>query len=191
MTGDAAATQVTGSGAAGATDGDWLRALVREIPDYPQPGVTFRDITPLLADPVAFRRCIDDLADRFADVEVDCVVGVESRGFILAAPIAYRLGAAFVPVRKAGKLPWAVVREEYQLEYGRDKLEIHRDAIHPDERVLVIDDVLATGGTAAATARLIEALGGDIVGIGLLIEIVGLGGRAAFADRRLEVLASY
>jgi adenine phosphoribosyltransferase len=191
MTGDAAATQVTGSAASGATDGDWLRALVREIPDYPTPGVTFRDITPLLADPVGFRRCVDDLADRFADVEVDCVVGVESRGFILAAPIAYRLGAAFVPVRKAGKLPWAVVREEYELEYGRDKLEIHRDAIHPDERVLVIDDVLATGGTAAATARLIEALGGDIVGIGLLIEIVGLGGRAAFADRRLEVLASY
>ncbi len=191
MTGDAAATQVTGSGAPGATDGAWLRALVREIPDYPHAGVTFRDITPLLADPVGFRRCIDDLADRFADVEVDCVVGVESRGFILAAPIAYRLGAAFVPVRKAGKLPWAVVREEYELEYGRDKLEIHRDAIHPDERVLVIDDVLATGGTAAATARLIEALGGDIVGIGLLIEIVGLGGRAAFADRRLEVLASY
>ena len=168
-----------------------VRDLVRDVPDFPSPGVLFRDITPLLADPVGFRRCIDDLADRFADVEVDCVVGVESRGFILAAPIAYRLGAAFVPVRKAGKLPWAVVREEYELEYGRDKLEIHRDAIHPDERVLVIDDVLATGGTAAATARLIEALGGDIVGIGLLIEIVGLDGRAAFADRRLEVLASY
>jgi adenine phosphoribosyltransferase len=191
MTGDGAATQVTGSAAPGAADGAWLRALVREIPDFPEPGVTFRDITPLLADPVGFRRCIDELAGRFADVEIDCVVGVESRGFILAAPIAYRLGAAFVPVRKAGKLPWAVVREEYELEYGRDKLEIHRDAIHPDERVLVIDDVLATGGTAAATARLIEALGGDIVGIGLLIEIVGLGGRAAFADRRLEVLASY
>jgi adenine phosphoribosyltransferase len=192
MTGDAA-TQVTGSVAPGSTalDGSWLRALVREIPDYPRPGVTFRDITPLLADPVGFRRAIDDLADRFADVEVDCVVGVESRGFILAAPIAYRLGAAFVPVRKAGKLPWAVVREEYELEYGRDKLEIHRDAIYPDERVLVIDDVLATGGTAAATARLIHALGGDIVGIGLLIEIAGLGGRAAFADHRLEVLASY
>jgi len=190
MTGDAA-TQVTGSGAPASSDGDWLRALVREIHDYPRPGVTFRDITPLLADPVGFRRCIDELADRFADVEVDCVVGVESRGFILAAPIAYRLGAAFVPVRKAGKLPWAVVREEYELEYGRDKLEIHRDAIHPDERVLVIDDVLATGGTAAATARLIEALGGDIVGIELLLENVGLGGRDAFADRRLEVLASY
>src|SRR6476659_5361234 len=188
MTGEAA-THV--SGVAASVDGDWLRTLVREIPDYPQPGVTFRDITPLLADPVAFRRCVDELADRFADVEVDCVVGVESRGFILAAPIAYRLGAPYVQVRKAGKLPWAVVREEYELEYGRDKLEIHRDAIHPDERVLVIDDVLATGGTAAATARLIEALGGDIVGMGLLLGSAGLGGREPFAGRRLEILAGY
>jgi len=169
----------------------WLRSLVREVPGWPQPGVTFRDITPLLGDRVAFTRCIDELADRFADVETDAVVGVESRGFILAGAIAYRLGAAFVPVRKSGKLPWAVVREEYDLEYGRSKLEIHRDAIHPDERVLVIDDVLATGGTAVATARLVEALGGSVVGIGLLIEIAGLGGRAAFADRRLEVLATY
>ena len=187
MSGDGA-TQVT------ASDVDapvWLRSLVREVPDWPQAGVAFRDITPLLADPAAFKRCIDELADRFADADVDAVVGVESRGFILAGAIAYRLGAAFVPVRKAGKLPWAVVREEYELEYGRDKLEIHRDAIHPDERVLVIDDVLATGGTAAATASLIEALGGSIVGIGLLIEIAGLGGRAAFAGRRLEVLATY
>jgi adenine phosphoribosyltransferase len=189
MTGDVAATQVTTP--AGVVEPAWLRSLVREIPDFPQPGVTFRDITPLLGDAVAFRRAIDELAGRFAGVEVDCVVGVESRGFILAAPIAYRLGASFVPVRKAGKLPWAVVREEYQLEYGRDKLEIHRDAIHPDERVLVVDDVLATGGTALATARLVEALGGTIVGIGLLLEILGLDGRGAFADRRLEVLASY
>jgi len=187
MTGDAA-TQVTGSAAPGASDGDWLRALVREIPDYPRPGVTFRDITPLLADPVAFRRCIDDLADRFADVEVDCVVGVESRGFILAAPIAYRLGAAFVPVRKAGKLPWAVVREEYELEYGRDKLEIHRDAIHPDERVLVIDDVLATGGTAAATLGLVEQAGGTVTGFSVLLELEFLGARAKLAPREVHAL---
>jgi adenine phosphoribosyltransferase len=182
------ATQVTTPDTAAPA---WLRSLVREIPDWPTPGVTFRDITPLLADPAAFTRCVDELAERFADTQVDSVVGVESRGFILAAPIAYRLGAGFVPVRKAGKLPWAVVREEYALEYGRAKLEIHRDAIHPDERVLVIDDVLATGGTAVATANLVEALGGTIVGIGLLIEVAGLGGRTAFADRRLEVLASY
>ena len=107
------------------------------------------------------------------------------------APVAYRLGASFVPVRKAGKLPWAVVREEYQLEYGTDRLEIHRDAIHPDERILVVDDVLATGGTAAATCRLVEALGGAIVGIGILIELSELEGRAALGERRLEALASY
>jgi adenine phosphoribosyltransferase len=173
------------------TDPVWLRALVREIPDFPEPGVTFRDITPLLGDADGFRRAIDVLAERFAGDAVDRVVGVEARGFILAAPVAYRLGASFVPVRKAGKLPWAVVREEYQLEYGTDRLEIHRDAIRPDERILIVDDVLATGGTAAATCRLVEALGGSIVGIGILIELSALGGRAALGDRRLEALASY
>jgi adenine phosphoribosyltransferase len=119
------------------------------------------------------------------------VVGIEARGFILAAAVAYRLDAGFVPVRKAGKLPWAVAREEYALEYGTDKLEIHRDAIHPDERILVIDDVLATGGTAAATARLIETLGGTIVGLGFLIEITALGGLARLTDYRVESLARY
>src|SRR5918992_700242 len=150
------------------TEPTWLRALVRDIPDFPEPGVTFRDITPLLGDADGFRRAIDELADRFSADQVDRVVGVEARGFILAAPVAYRLGASFVPVRKAGKLPWAVAREEYQLEYGTDRLEIHRDAIHPDERILVVDDVLATGGTASATGRLIETLGGIIVGFGFL-----------------------
>jgi adenine phosphoribosyltransferase len=169
----------------------WLRSLVRDIPDWPERGVTFRDITPLLGNAEAFHQAVDELADRFADVDVDRVVGIEARGFILAAPIAYRLGSSFVPVRKAGKLPWAVVREEFQLEYGADKLEIHRDAIHPDERILVIDDVLATGGTAGATARLIEELGGVIVGLGVLIELAALGGRAALGDRRVEALATY
>jgi adenine phosphoribosyltransferase len=173
------------------TDPVWLRALVREIPDFPEPGVTFRDITPLLGDADGFQQAVDTLANRFAADDVDRVVGVEARGFILAAPVAYRLGASFVPVRKAGKLPWAVVREEYQLEYGTDRLEIHRDAIRPDERILVVDDVLATGGTAAATCRLVEALGGSIVGIGILIELSALGGRAALGDHRLEALASY
>lgn len=191
MTGDVAAPHVSTPVETDTGEPVWLRSLVREIRDFPTRGVTFRDITPLLANPAAFRRSVDELADRFADVEIDRVVGVESRGFILAAPIAYRLGAAFVPVRKAGKLPWAVVREEYELEYGRDKLEIHRDAIHPDERVLIVDDVLATGGTALATTRLVEELGGNVVGIGLLIEIAGVGGRAAFDGRRLEVLATY
>ena len=174
-----------------ASDALWLTSLVRDIADYPRPGVTFRDITPLLGDGEAFRRAIDELSDRFRDVEPTRVIGIEARGFILGAPVAYRLGAGFVPIRKAGKLPWAVVREEYSLEYGHDKLEMHRDAIHPGERVLVIDDVLATGGTAAATARLVEALGGDIVGLGFMIELVDLGGRDRLNAYRAESLAQY
>ena len=173
------------------TDGSWMTALVRDIADYPQPGVTFRDITPLLGSGEGFRRAIDELGGRFDGVSVDRVVGVEARGFIPGAAIAYRIGAAFVPVRKAGKLPWAVAREEYQLEYGTDKLEIHRDAIHPAERVLIIDDVLATGGTAEATARLVQTLGGDIVGIGVLIELADLGGRARLAAHHVESLVRY
>ena len=169
----------------------WLTSLIRDIADYPKPGVTFRDITPLLGNADGFARAVDALADPFRDGGVDRVVGVEARGFIPAAAVAYRLGAAFVPVRKAGKLPWAVAREEYQLEYGTDKLEIHRDAIHPDEKILVIDDVLATGGTAAATARLIDTLGGQIVGLAFLIEITVLGGRERLTDYRVESLAQY
>jgi len=180
----------TGIGAA-AFDTSRLRSLVRAIPDYPQAGVTFRDITPLLGDPATFAAAIDGLVDRFVGEGVDRVVGIEARGFILAAPIAYRLGAGFVPARKAGKLPWAVVREQYQLEYGTEKLEMHRDAIHPDERILVIDDVLATGGTASAAAQLIETLQGQIVGLGFLLEIEQLGGRARLGDRRVESLERY
>lgn len=169
----------------------WVTDHVREIADYPTPGVMFRDITPLLGDRAAFGRAVDDLVTCFHDLEVDRVVGVESRGFIIAAPVAYRLRAGFVPVRKAGKLPWAVAREEYELEYGTDRLEIHRDAIHPDERILVVDDVLATGGTAAATCRLVEALGGTIVGLGFMIELSDLGGRSRLGGRRTESLVSY
>jgi adenine phosphoribosyltransferase len=169
----------------------WLRHHIRDIADYPKPGVVFRDITPLLGNAAAFGRSVDDLVARFDDVEVDRVVGVESRGFILSAPVAYRLRAGFVPVRKAGKLPWAVAREEYDLEYGTDKLEIHRDAIHPRERILVVDDVLATGGTAAATCRLVEVLGGVVAGLGFLIEITALGGRARLGERRIESLTGY
>ena len=149
------------------------------------------DITPLLGDSEGFERSINELVHRFADVAVDRVIGVEARGFIIAAPVAYRIGAGFVPVRKAGKLPWAVAREEYSLEYGTDKLEIHRDAIHPDERILIIDDVLATGGTAAAAARLVEVLGGRIVGIGVLLELTDLGGRRQLANQRVESLVAY
>ncbi len=172
-------------------DSTWIKALIRDIADYPQPGVTFRDITPLLGSADGFTRSIDALVERFKGVPVDRVLGMEARGFIVAAPVAYLLGAAFVPVRKAGKLPWAVVREEYSLEYGADMLEMHRDAIRPGERILVIDDVLATGGTAAATCRLVEALDGVVAGLGFLIELTELGGRARLGERQVESLASY
>jgi adenine phosphoribosyltransferase len=172
-------------------DNTWIRGLVREIADYPTPGVTFRDITPLVGNAEGFQKAVVHLVHRFDDVPVDRVIGVEARGFILAAPVAFRIGAGFVPVRKAGKLPWAVVREEYSLEYGTDKLEMHRDAIHPGERVLVIDDVLATGGTAAATCRLVEELGGVVAGLGFLIEIAALNGRARLGGRMVESLAVY
>src|SRR5688572_12003040 len=142
------------------------RQLVRDIPDFPRPGVVFKDITPLLADVTAYRWIVDSLASSFEGVKVDKVLGIEARGFIAAAPVAYRFGAGFVPVRKAGKLPWEIEKQEYELEYGSDLLEIHRDAVHPSERVLVIDDVMATGGTAAATTRLVEKLGGVVVGLG-------------------------
>lgn len=169
----------------------WITDLVRDIADYPTAGVTFRDITPLLGNGAAFGRAINELGQRLEHLKVDRVLGMEARGFIIAAPVAYRIGAGFVPVRKAGKLPWAVVREEYSLEYGSDKLEMHRDAIHPGERVLVVDDVLATGGTAAATCRLVEELGGVVAGLGFLLEINGLGGRARLGDRQVESLVRY
>ena len=170
---------------------DRLSALVRDIPDFPRPGVTFKDITPLLADPAAFRAAVDGIAERFDGTSVDRVLGVEARGFILAAPIAYRFGAGFTPVRKAGKLPWQVEAEEYALEYGTDVLEIHRDALAPGERVLVVDDVLATGGTAAATVRLVERLGGEVVGLGFALELAFLDGRSRLAGRVVQSLVSY
>ena len=168
-----------------------MQELIRSIPDYPNPGVTFRDITPLLGDGAAFQEAISQITERFINSNIQRVIGVEARGFILGAPIAVALGAGFVPVRKAGKLPWAVVREEYDLEYGSDKLEIHRDAIHPGERILVVDDVLATGGTAAATCRLVAALGGDIVALAVLIELPFLEGRAKLDGIAVESLFTY
>ena len=168
-----------------------MQDLIRSIPDYPNPGVTFRDITPLLGDGPAFREAVAQITERFSESNIQRVIGVEARGFILGAPIAVALGAGFVPVRKAGKLPWAVVREEYDLEYGSDKLEIHRDAIHPGERILVVDDVLATGGTAAATCRLVSALGGDIVALAVLIELSFLEGRSKLDGIAVESLFTY
>jgi adenine phosphoribosyltransferase len=153
--------------------------------------VVFKDITPLLADHGAFSSCVDALAAHWDDVHVDRVLGIEARGFIVAAPVAYRFGAGFTPVRKAGKLPWKVEQEQYELEYGTDLLEIHRDAVLPGERVLVIDDVLATGGTAAATVRLVERLGAEVVGLGFLIELGFLGGRAKLPGREVVSLIEY
>ena len=178
---------------AGDVSGDHaaLRSFVREIRDYPNDGVTFRDITPLLGDGATFAAAVNGLVDEFGGLSVDRVVGVESRGFLFASAVAYRMGAGLVPVRKAGKLPWAVVREEYDLEYGTDKLEIHRDAIHPGERILIIDDVIATGGTAAATARLVETLGGVIAGLGFVIELDELEGRAQLGERPVRTLLHY
>ena len=177
------------------TVGRALADLVLDVPDYPEPGVVFKDITPLLGDHEAFSSVIDALAaagrDTDGNVVVDKVVGMEARGFILAAPVALALGAGFVPVRKAGKLPWAVAREEYLLEYGTDKLEIHRDGVLPGERVLVVDDVLATGGTASAAVRLVEGLGAEVVGLGFVIEIADLNGRKALDGYDVQSLLSY
>ena len=156
-----------------------LRALVRDVPDFPQEGIVFKDITPLLADEVAFSSVIDETVVHFGRGTIDKVVGIEARGFILASPVAYHFGAGFVPVRKAGKLPYRVEAEEYALEYGTATLELHADAIAPGERVLIVDDVLATGGTARAAARLVERLGGKLTGIATLIELSFLGGRKA------------
>jgi adenine phosphoribosyltransferase len=168
-----------------------LKDLIRDIPDFPKPGVVFKDITPLFADAAAFARVVDVIADRFGGAGVDKVFGIEARGLILAAPVAYRFGAGFVPVRKAGKLPWEIEREEYELEYGTDLLEVHRDAVEPGERVLIVDDVLATGGTASATIRLAERLGADVVGLAFIIELAFLDGRRKLAGRELCSLLTY
>src|SRR5437773_12056446 len=142
-----------------------VKALIRDVQDFPQEGVVFKDITPLLADENAFSSVIDLIVVHYGRGNIDKVVGIEARGFILASPVAYHFGAGFVPVRKSGKLPWESEREEYALEYGTATLEIHQDSVRPGERVLIVDDVLATGGTARATARLVERLGGKVVGI--------------------------
>jgi adenine phosphoribosyltransferase len=174
-----------------ASDTSWLKDFVRDIPDYPRPGVVFKDITPLLADIKSFRYSVDALSDHFAGERVDKVLGIEARGFIVAAPVAYRFGAGFVPVRKAGKLPWNVESQEYVLEYGTDSLEIHRDALGPGDHALIIDDVLATGGTAAAATRLVERLGGVTIGAGFLIELKFLGGRGKLGGYDTVSLITY
>jgi adenine phosphoribosyltransferase len=152
-------------------DPSWLADHLRDVPDFPEPGIVFKDLTPLLADVDAFRYTVDAMADHAAGLTVDKVVGVEARGFIFAAAVAYRLGSGFVPVRKPGKLPWKTVTESYALEYGSDSLDIHDDALGAGDEIYVVDDVLATGGTAAATCRLVERLGGRVAGLSFVVEL--------------------
>ena len=168
-----------------------IKGLIRDVPDFPQEGIVFKDITPVLADPIAFSTLIDLIVVHFGRGNVDKVVGIEARGFILASPVAYHFGAGFVPVRKQGKLPSETVAEEYSLEYGTATLEIHVDGVSPGERVLIVDDVLATGGTAKATASLVERIGGKVCGIACLIELGFLKGREKVSNHDLFTLIRY
>ena len=164
---------------------------IRDVPDFPKPGIMFKDITPLLLDPGRFRRAVELMAAPFRGAEVRRVVSIESRGFLLGAPIALLLDAGLVPIRKPGKLPAARGRVEYALEYGTDALEMHRDAVGPGDRVLIVDDVLATGGTAEAAAKLVQAHGGHVVGFTFLIELAFLKGRERLRSERVEALLHY
>jgi adenine phosphoribosyltransferase len=168
-----------------------LKRLIREVPDFPKPGINFYDITTLLKDSAGWREVIDELKAHYKDTKVDVVVGIEARGFFFAPTLAYALGAGFVPVRKPGKLPAATETVEYALEYGTDRLQVHKDAIGKGTRVLILDDVLATGGTAAAVATLVERLGGEVVSMGFVIELDFLNGRAKLPGRELYSLLHY
>jgi adenine phosphoribosyltransferase len=168
-----------------------LKSKIRHVPDFPKAGILFYDVTTLLRDRDGFRAAIDSMASPFSDSGIDLVVGIESRGFILGSAVADRLGAGFVPVRKLGKLPAATVRASYALEYGTDSLEMHRDAIEPGQRVLIVDDLLATGGTASAVVQLVRQLQGEIAGVAVLIELVALNGRAHLDGEHLHVVLKY
>jgi adenine phosphoribosyltransferase len=169
-----------------------IKALIREIPDFPKPGIQFKDITTLLRDGDGLRATIDQLAEKCADLKPDLIVGMESRGFIIGTPLAYKLGIGFIPVRKPGKLPGEVYSVEYELEYGMDCLEVHKDALHPPNcRILIVDDLIATGGTAAATAKLVQEAGCQVVGFGFVIELRGLNGRRNLPDVPIVSLIEY
>lgn len=168
-----------------------LKSKIRHVPDFPKPGILFYDITTLLLDPEGFRLAVDSLVTPYLDARVDTVVGIESRGFIFGAAVADRLGAGFVPVRKVGKLPAETVTVSYDLEYGSDSLQVHADAIKAGQRLLIVDDLLATGGTAQATVQLVEGLGADVVGVSFLIELTFLNGRARLDGRPVHVVLSY
>jgi adenine phosphoribosyltransferase len=170
---------------------DAIRQRIRDVPDFPKPGILFKDITPVLADPVTFNLCLDAMATRFATSQVDAIVGIESRGFIFGAALASHMRKAFVPARKPGKLPAATQRVDYQLEYGFDALEMHRDAIKPSDRVLIVDDLLATGGTAWAACELVRALGGEVIGASFVIELSFLPGRERLKHVDVFALVQY
>jgi adenine phosphoribosyltransferase len=170
---------------------DAVRARIRDVPDFPKKGIVFKDITPVLADRKLFRAVIDSLVARWKDERIDKVVGIESRGFIFAAPLAYALGAGFTMVRKPGKLPWNVIREAYALEYGEATLELHVDAVGPGERVLVVDDVLATGGTADAVGRLVARQGAELVAYSFLVELSFLHGARKLGAAKVHSLITY
>lgn len=168
-----------------------LKRLIREVPDFPKPGILFYDITTLLKDPIGLHRAVDALANHYVGRKIDRVVGIEARGFIFAPMVAYRLNAGFVPVRKPNKLPAETARATYNLEYGKDALEVHRDAISRGQQVLIIDDLLATGGTAAAVARLVDSLGGQVAGIGFLVELEFLKGREKLLKYEIHSVLKY
>lgn len=168
-----------------------FEALIRDVPDFPEPGILFKDITPLLANPAALSAAVSALCEPFEGHGVTEVVGIEARGFIFAAPVAIRLGAGFVPIRKAGKLPYDINHQEYDLEYGTDRIEVHSDAVGPKDKVLIVDDVLATGGTGAASVRLIEALGAEVIGFSVLVELGFLAGRERMAGTDIHAVVHY
>jgi adenine phosphoribosyltransferase len=168
-----------------------LEALIRDIPDFPEKGVVFKDITPVLADPDAFSELISAMSEPYLNSGITKVAGIEARGFTLATPVADRIGAGFVPLRKPGKLPYETVKEEYELEYGIDALEVHTDAVHEGERVLLVDDVIATGGTAKAAIQLLRHVGAEVIGFSVFIELVFLGGAAQLDGVPIHALLRY
>jgi adenine phosphoribosyltransferase len=165
-----------------------LKSRIRTIPDFPKPGIQFRDITTLLKDPFGFRKLVDDLVQPFAGKRVDAVAGIEARGFIIGGAVAHQLSTGFIPVRKKGKLPWDTIGQDYELEYGTDRVEIHRDAVGEGETVLIVDDLLATGGTALATLDLLRQAGADIVGCSFVVDLPDLGGRKRLEEQGVSVL---